>query len=83
MMNNIVQKLTSRKFWVALIGIAIGVAAAFGIDTADYGDIAVKVAGIIGAIASGYAYIKGESAVDAARAGNQIAEADQKGVDEV
>lgn len=81
MMNNIVQKLTSRKFWITIIGIALGIAAAFGIETGDYTEIAIKVTGIIGAFASICSYNKGESAVDAARASIQQPETEQKGDD--
>ena len=61
------QKLTSRKLWVTIIGIIIGVAMSFGVGESDYGEIAGKVAGAITAISSIIGYIYGESKVDAAR----------------
>ena len=69
-MNNKInwkQKLTSRKLWVTIIGIIIGVARSFGVGESDYGEIAGKVAGAITAISSIIGYIYGESKVDAAR----------------
>lgn len=69
-MNNKInwkQKLTSRKLWVTIIGIIIGVAMSFGVGESDYGEIAGKVAGAITAISSIIGYIYGEAKVDAAR----------------
>ena len=40
-MNNKInwkQKLTSRKLWVTIIGIIIGVAMSFGVGESDYGE---------------------------------------------
>jgi drug/metabolite transporter (DMT)-like permease len=58
-------KLTSRKFWVALAGLAVGVIALLspGTDTS-------QIAGVIMALGSVVAYIVGEGLVDAANAGN-------------
>lgn len=64
---NWTQKLTSRKLWVTIIGIIIGVAMAFGVDSGDYGEVASKVAGAITAISSIIGYIYGEAKVDSAR----------------
>ena len=61
------QKLTSRKLWISVIGIIIGVAMSFGITGDDYGEIAGKVAGAITAVSSIIGYIYGETKVDAAR----------------
>ena len=58
----ILQKLTSRKLWVAVIGIIVGLAAAFGIEENDF----AQIAGVVGSICSGVAYIIGEAKVDAA-----------------
>lgn len=57
------QKLTSRKLWAALVGVVVGLAAAFGIEGNEY----AEVAGIVTSAVSVMAYIFGESAVDAAR----------------
>ena len=64
---NLKQKLTSRKLWISVIGIIIGVAMWFGITGDDYGEIAGKVAGAITAVSSIVGYIYGETKVDAAR----------------
>ena len=64
---NLKQKLTSRKLWISVIGIIIGVAMSFGITGDDYGEIARKVAGAITAVSSIVGYIYGETKVDAAR----------------
>lgn len=61
MKEMIFQKLTSRKLWVSVIGIIVGLAAAFGIQENDY----AQIAGIVGSICSGVAYILGEAKVDA------------------
>ena len=61
MKKMIFQKLTSRKLWVAVIGIIVGLAAAFGIQENDY----AQIAGVVGSICSGVAYILGEAKVDA------------------
>ena len=61
------QKLTSRKLWVSIVGIIIGVAMSLGVSESDYGEIAAKVAGCITAVSSIIGYIYGESKVDAAR----------------
>lgn len=64
-MNTFIRKISSRKFWIAIVGIVVGLAAAFGIDESEY----APVVGIIGAIASCVSYIIGESKIDAAGAG--------------
>lgn len=56
------QKLTSRKLWVAIIGIVAGLAAVFGVDENEY----TAIAGAVIAAANAVAYIMGESKIDAA-----------------
>lgn len=57
------QKLTSRKFWAAVIAFVTAICAAFGIP-----DLTIEqVVAIITAGASLIAYIIGEGIVDAAR----------------
>lgn len=56
------QKLTSRKLWVAIIGIVAGLAAVFGIDENEY----TAIAGAVIAAANAVAYILGEAKIDAA-----------------
>lgn len=60
-----IQKLTSRKFWMAVAGIITGLVVAFG---GDSGEIQT-VAGTVGAVVSAIAYIMAEGKVDAANAG--------------
>jgi len=67
-MNDIVRKLTSRKLWVAVAGVATGIALAFG---ADAGEI-TKITGSITALISAITYIITEGRVDAAREANTL-----------
>lgn len=56
-------KLTSRKFWTAVIGFVTAILVAFGID-----DLTIEqVVGLITAASTLIAYIIGEGMVDAAR----------------
>lgn len=64
------QKLTSRKFWAAVIGFVTALMVAFGVD-----DLTIEqVIGLIIAASTLIAYIVGEGMVDAARAGSQLNE---------
>ena len=63
MKTNWKQKLTSRKLWVAIVGVIVGLAAAFGIDTNEY----AQIAGIVTSAVSIVGYVFAESKVDAAR----------------
>jgi len=57
------QKLTSRKFWAAVIGFVTALLVAFGVN-----DLTIEqVVGIITAASTLIAYIIGEGMVDAAR----------------
>jgi hypothetical protein len=62
-MKTFVRKLSSRKLWAAIVGVVVGVAAAFGIDGNDWAEIA----GIVTSAASVISYIFAEGSVDAAR----------------
>ena len=55
------DKLKSRKLWAALVGVVVGLAAAFGIDSGEY----TEIAGIVTSAVSIVAYIFAEGAVDA------------------
>lgn len=57
------QKLTSRKLWVSVIGVVVGLAAAFGIEENEY----AQVVGVVTSLVSVISYIFGEAKVDAAR----------------
>lgn len=64
------QKLTSRKFWAAVIGFVTAVLVAFG-----FPDMQIEqVVAIISASATLIAYIIGEGMVDAAREKNKESE---------
>ncbi len=77
------QKLTSRKLWTAVVGIVIGLAAAFGLDENEY----AQIAGIVTSAVSVLAYIMGEAKIDASRIEadgiNKIIEAAEKDEKEV
>lgn len=61
-MNDIIRKLTSRKFLMAVVGVVIGVAMSFGVESGE-------IIGAVTTIGSIVAYITGEAKVDAAAAG--------------
>ena len=67
-MNTILRKLTSRKLWAAIVGVTVGIAAAFGIDGNDWAEIA----GIVTSAASVISYIFAEGSVDAARESSAV-----------
>jgi len=56
------KKLSSRKLWAALVGVAVGLAAMFGLDESMIG----TVAGTVTALASVLSYITTEGRIDAA-----------------
>jgi len=55
------DKLTSRKFWAAVVGVVISVMVAYGADS----DTQEKTVGVITASATLIAYIVGEGLTDA------------------
>ena len=67
------QKLTSRKLWVAIIGIVAGLAAVFGVDENEY----TAIAGAVIAAANAVAYIMGEAKIDAADRFNPAPETEE------
>ena len=70
MMKTIIQKLTSRKLWMALAGVATGVAMAFGVESTDIGTVAGAVTTLISVVT----YIIAEGKVDAESVKNTIIE---------
>lgn len=56
------KKLSSRKLWAAIVGVVVGLAAAFGLDESEW----VQIAGVVTSAASVVAYIFSESKIDAA-----------------
>lgn len=67
-MNTLKQKLTSRKFWTMMVGVVVGLAAAFGMGENEWG----QVAGVVGSIVSGIVYMLTEGGIDRARAENAM-----------
>lgn len=63
-MINWKAKLTSRKFWMAVIGLVSGILLAFRVDS----ETVETVSGVIMSGASVIAYIIGEGMIDAAAA---------------
>lgn len=59
-----IQKLTSRKLWMAIAGVAVGIATILGVDGSDVN----VVAGAVTSMASIITYIITEGKVDAVRA---------------
>ena len=57
------RKLTSRKFWAAIIGFVTAILVAFGVDTPTI----EQVVALIAAVSTLIAYIIGEGMVDSAR----------------
>ena len=58
------RKLTSRKFWLAVIGLVSGLLMAFKVD----GETVETISGVIMSAASVIAYMIGEGLADAAGA---------------
>lgn len=71
--NTLVRKLTSRKLWAMLLGVAIGAAVAFGIDA----ETLETVAGAITALVSVITYMYTEGKVDAAAAAAAVKQTQQ------
>ena len=72
MKENIIRKLTSRKFWVALVGFITPLLLAFGVaesDTAQITAIIIAGADVLG-------YLLAEGLTDAAAAGKPTVQED-------
>lgn len=63
-MQTLLRKLSSRKLWIAVVGIVVGLATTFGITESDYNE----VVGMVTTVASVVGYLFAESRVDAAGA---------------
>ena len=70
-MNDLIRKLASRKFLLALVGVVSGLAMAFGVDGSEITRVVSAIGGIIAAAGSAIAYINAEAKVDAAAAGKE------------
>lgn len=62
---NWTQKLTSRKFWMAVAAFVVGVLALFGSDA----NTTQQISGVIMSLGAVIAYIVGEGLIDSASAG--------------
>ena len=69
-MNEILRKLSSRKLWMALAGIATGIAMALGAESTEIS----TVAGAVTAVVSVVTYIITEGKIDAEGVKNAIIE---------
>lgn len=76
-MRSLIKKLTSRKFLLALVGTASGLALAMGVEGSEIENIVATVGGIVTAASSIIAYINGEAKIDAASAGKESTNAQQ------
>lgn len=72
-MKEIIRKLSSRKLWMALAGVFVGIATVLG---AEGGDIDA-VAGAVTALASVVTYIITEGKIDAESVKNAIVEIEE------
>ena len=72
------RKLTSRKFWLAVVAFVTGVMKAFNVDAGT----SEAVGGLIMAGAAVVAYIIGEGLTDAANAGYIIEEVPEEASEE-
>ena len=61
---NWIQKLTSRKFWLALAAFVVGVLALFGTDA----NTTQQISGVIMSLGAVVAYIVGEGLIDSSAA---------------
>lgn len=67
-MSNFNRKLTSRKLWMAIAGVATGIALALGADASEIQTITGAVTALISAVA----YIITEGRVDAESVKNAV-----------
>lgn len=61
-----IQKLTSRKLWMAIAGVAVGIATILGVDGSDVN----VIAGAVTSLASIITYILTEGKIDSVRVSN-------------
>ena len=67
-MTELIRKLSSRKLWMAIAGVATGIAMALGAETSDI----ESVAGAITALVCAVTYIFVEGKIDAEGVKNAI-----------
>ncbi len=66
------RKLSSRKLWACLLGVAFGISVAFGVD----GDTITQVAGAVTSLVSIVTYVITEGKIDAAAVNQAYEDAD-------
>lgn len=67
-MNNFIRKLTSRKLWMAIAGVATGIALTLGADASEI----QSITGAVTALVSAVVYIITEGRVDAESVKNAV-----------
>ena len=67
-MSNFIRKLTSRKLWLSIAGVATGVAMILGVDGSEI----TNIAGAVTALASVITYIITEGKIDAESVKNTL-----------
>jgi len=70
-MHEIVRKLTSRKFLLAVIGMVTSVAVASGIEGSEINELVSMIVKVVGVAGCAVTYINAEAKVDAAREGGE------------
>lgn len=66
-MENLIRKVTSRKFLLALVGVVSGLAMAFGVTGEEVNRVVSVISGLLTTMGSIAAYSMAEAEVDAAR----------------
>lgn len=66
-MKDIMNKLTSRKFLLAVIGVISSLAMALGVEGNEIMDVVTRIASVLAAVSIIRGYDKAEAQVDAAR----------------
>ena len=70
-MSNFIKKITSRKLWLAIAGVATGVAVILGVDGSEISNIS----GAVVSLASVMTYIITEGKIDSESVKNIVKEA--------
>ena len=73
-MDNLIRKLTSRKFLLALVGVVSGLAMAFGVTGEEVNRVVSVIGGLLTTLGSIAAYSMAEAEVDASREGHRESE---------
>lgn len=65
-MNELIRKVTSRKFLMAVAGVVMGAALSLGVESTELVELVSVIGGAVTALFSAIAYINAEAKVDAA-----------------